>query len=160
MKRIKKIGLIITILLVAHTCSYAEFKVNEPDGTVTDTKTGLMWMQSTLDLNNDGSIDEENDAATWKDALYECDNLVWAGHDDWRLPNIEELRSIVDYTRQNPAVDTDCFLNTKSDMYWSSTTYLFYKYKAWAIYFHSGINRHLGKTETYFIRPVRTITQD
>ena len=58
------------------------------DGTITDNSTGLIWVQAD---NGDGVI--------WEDALVHAENLVCAGHDDWRLPNAKELQSILDYTR-------------------------------------------------------------
>jgi len=55
------------------------------DGTVTDTETGLMWQQQRITGMN------------WKEALAHCESLALAGYDDWRLPSIEELQSIIDY---------------------------------------------------------------
>jgi len=92
------------------------------DGTITDNNTGLMWSQSTADLNNDGVIDSI-DEMTWKEALLYCENLNKADYSDWRLPSIKELCSITDPSRSNPAVNTDFFIDTVSDLYWSSTTY-------------------------------------
>jgi len=62
--------------------------VNNKDGTITDSATGLMWQQ----------IDSKK-GMNWKDALKYAESLEWAGFDDWRLPNAKELQSIVDYTR-------------------------------------------------------------
>jgi len=58
------------------------------DGTVTDRATGLMWLQA----DNGQGLD-------WQSALDYAEGLVFAGRDDWRLPNAKELQSIVDYTR-------------------------------------------------------------
>ncbi len=62
--------------------------VDNGDGTVTDHATGLMWMQ-----NDNGS------AILWKDALTYAEDFSFAGYSDWRLPDIKELQSIVDYSR-------------------------------------------------------------
>ena len=80
------------------------------DGTVTDTSTGLMWQQQTAG------------AMTWEAAISYCEGLSLGGYDDWRLPNRNELQSLVDYTRYNPAIDTAAFPDTMSSDYWSSTT--------------------------------------
>ena len=45
------------------------------------------------------------------------------GAHDWRLPSKEELRSIVDYSRYNPSIDTDYFPNARSSGFWSSSPY-------------------------------------
>jgi len=61
---------------------------NNGDGTITDNATGLMWMQ-----NDNGT------PVTWENALTYAENMTFAGYSDWRLPDIKELQSIVDYTR-------------------------------------------------------------
>ncbi len=77
------------------------------DGTVTDHATGLMWQQA-----------DSGSGMDWEDALAYAEGLTLAGHDDWRLPNVKELQSIVDYTRSpsasdpsdlGPAIDTGFF---------------------------------------------------
>ncbi len=82
------------------------------DGTVSDAATGLMWQES-----------DDNEGRDWPDALAYCEGLELAGHDDWRLPNVKELQSIVDYSVADPALDTSIFIQTDSDgWFWSSTT--------------------------------------
>lgn len=89
-----------------------DFKANG-DGTVTDRATGLMWQQ-----NDDGK------GRDWKSALAYCSGLRLAGHDDWRLPDVKELQSIVDYRRSSPAIDPRFFtLRDPNGWFWSSTTH-------------------------------------
>jgi hypothetical protein len=103
------------------------------DGTVTDTNTGLVWQQ-------DGSTYN-----TWEEALSYCENLTLAGYNDWRLPNVNELQSIVDYTQYNPSINTTFFPNTVSSSYpsgyWSSTTYVIGPGYAWVVSFDHGYIR-------------------
>ena len=71
--------------------------VNNADGTITDKATGLTWMQVDSGLlkvgkNRDGKLN-------WEEALQWAEELTYATHSDWRLPNAKELQSIVDYTR-------------------------------------------------------------
>lgn len=87
--------------------------VDNGNGTVTDNITGLIWQQE-----DDGIV------RRWEGALSYCENLVLAGSSDWRLPDIKELESIVDYTTSVPTIDTTYFPTTKSFDYWSSTTKL------------------------------------
>ena len=73
--------------------------VDNGDGTITDTATGLMWQQA-----DDGTMRD------WENALSYAENLTLAEYSDWRLPNAKELQSIVDYTRSpqttsSPAID-------------------------------------------------------
>ena len=99
--------------------------VDNGNGTVTDTATGLMWMQ------DDSGVGEN-----WEDALGYGENLEFAGHDDWRLPDAKELQSIVDYTRSpsttgSAAIDplfnatsiTDEGGEADYASYWTSTTH-------------------------------------
>lgn len=115
--------LLFLILINAH-CSYAIGSYINNGDTIDDQGTGLTWQQDTADINNDGMITfdtyPDGDTAAWEDALAYCENLVFAGETDWRLPNIRELRSIVDYSRYQPAIDPT--FQCKSDTYCSSTT--------------------------------------
>jgi hypothetical protein len=83
--------------------------VDNTDGTVTDTCTGLMWQKDTGNVNGDQNITNEDfpagDRATWCDALAYCEGLSLGGLNDWRLPKIRELHSIADFTRNNPTID-------------------------------------------------------
>lgn len=85
--------------------------VDNGDGTITDTATGLMWQQS-----DDGTT------RNWEDALAYADDLELAGYDDWRLPNVKELHSIVDYSRDHPAIDPIFDTMDSEGWFWSSTT--------------------------------------
>lgn len=104
--------------------------VDNGDGTVTDTGTGLTWQKDSLSN------------ISWKDALAYCENLTLGGYSDWRLPNINELISLVDYSTFSPSIDTRYFTNTAYH-YWSSTTCALSPYKA----FHDCFYR--GRVETY-----------
>jgi hypothetical protein len=100
----------LTILLSLPGKAIAGFTDNG-DGTVTDTATNIMWQQQ-----DDGTV------KNWAEALTYCENLSLGDHDDWRAPNIKELKSIIDTSRTGRTVDTRYFLNTKGGHYWSSTT--------------------------------------
>jgi hypothetical protein len=116
------------------------------NGTVTDTNTALMWQKDTaLELYN------------WEQALSYCENLTLAGYDDWRLPNRNELQSIVDYNRYSPSIDP-IFSSTFSSSYWSSTTGADSPNHAWCVGFvyggmHSSYKFHTAYL--YYVRAVR-----
>ncbi len=99
--------------------------VDNGDSTVTDNITEMMWMQY-----------DSQTGMTWESALSFAENLDFAGHTDWRLPNVKELQSIVDYTRSpgtsgSAAIDPlfNCTQITNEagqadyGFYWSSTTH-------------------------------------
>jgi hypothetical protein len=111
--------------------------VDQGDGTVTDTCTGLVWQRDTADVNGDGKIDTA-DRFNWLGALRYCESLSFAGHDDWRLPNVRELQSIVDYGRYGPAMDPVFGAVSESEWYWSSTSFANDPRAAWFFYLHYG----------------------
>lgn len=100
--------------------------VDNADGTISDTATGLMWQQS-----------DSKKGMNWRDALKYAEDLNLGDHDDWRLPNAKELHSIVDYTRSlqttgSAAIDP-VFASTRIrdpqgraqyPYFWTSTTHL------------------------------------
>ena len=116
------------------------------NGTVTDNVTGLMWQQ-----------EDDNIERTWEEALTYCEGLTLAGNSGWRLPNIKELRSIVDNTKDNgPSIDTTYFPNTNSSRYWSSTTNVQNQTSgAWLVSFSAGGFSSTFKSSDEHVRCVR-----
>ncbi|MDV7186358.1 DUF1566 domain-containing protein [Lutibacter sp. TH_r2] len=66
------------------------------DGTISDTNTGLMWAQ-----------DDDGITLDWEDALAYAESSELGGYNDWRLPNVKELQTIVDYSRSPTATDSE-----------------------------------------------------
>jgi hypothetical protein len=118
--------------------------VDNGDGTVTDTSNGLMWQQATAP-----------DTYTWQQALDYCEDLAFAGYSDWRLPNRNELQSLVDYSRYNPAIDTSFFPDTQASTYRSSTTNAKYPNHAWLVDFYFGYVDDPDKDNNKYVRAVR-----
>lgn len=149
------------------------------DGTITDLQTGLMW-----EKKSDGgprlhdvheafrwSSDEEATIWDWLDALNSDGGKGFAGYSDWRIPNIKELQSIVDYEVFNPAVPRpfhgpgcglgcdnvrapDCSCTAMSG-YWSSTTYAGGAERGLVLLFNLGLAGDRGKDEPSHVRAVR-----
>ena len=90
---------------------------------VIDNATGLEWQ------------DNESVDSNWSDAISYCSNLPL---DDggWWLPNIEELETLVDSSRNDPAVTEGIFQHISSSYYWSSTTSEYSADLAWIMGFH------------------------
>lgn len=85
--------------------------VDNDDGTVTDKVTKLMWQQKVKDNKWD-----------WEEAIQYCEDLVFAGHKDWKLPSNKELTSNVDLRKQKPALDERFFPGVDYKGYfWSRT---------------------------------------
>jgi|SRR6185436_9506221 len=117
--------------------------IDNKDGTVSDTQTGLMWEK----VGN-------KDYLTFKEAEKYCKKLALAGKKNWRLPTREELVSIVDYTRSNPAIDP--VFESNSSWYWSSSKVAGYADSVWCVNFDSG---HVGWDYGHNYRFVRAVRQ-
>ncbi len=104
------------------------------DGTVTDRATGLTWAQ--LDSGDLKAGDSGDGRLNWEQALRWAEELEYAGHSDWRLPNAKELQSIADYTRSPDTTDSaaidpifhatpvrDALGQVNYAFYWTSTTH-------------------------------------
>ena len=119
--------------------------VDNKDGTVTDTCTRLMWQK---DTGNDRV------GLAWCDALAYCEELDLAGHDDWRLPNVREVQSIVDYALGNKAIDP--VFGAVATFYWTSTTRANDDVDAWRINFNEGFVFNADKSNANRVRAVRS----
>ena len=115
------------------------------DGSTLDTDTGLAWQTSAPSQPMD-----------WKDALAYCSNLTLGGHDDWRLPNIRELHSLLDYSRHMPAVDPRFYAAYEYNSYhWSSSPYLGSASSVHVVNLYYGSFFGYSKTSTLLLRCVR-----
>ena len=127
-------------------------------GTITDSATGLVWQKcsaglgTTLGNCSTGSIS----SYTWSSAISYCEGLTLGGRSDWRLPNINELGSIFDFTKSSdPNIDSIAVPNNRSSYYWSSSTYAKYTYNAWYVYFYyGGMSDNTYKYYNYYVRCV------
>ncbi|WP_413698865.1 DUF1566 domain-containing protein [Psychromonas sp. KJ10-10] len=122
--------------------------VKNNDGTVTDQATGLMWRQS-----------DDGNRRDWQTAMADAQSSTLAGYDDWRLPNIKELQSIVKYGGEVgswPAIDISIFTltgeNTIDDplWVWSNTTQGDFKYSANYISFGKAFSKKNSSATEYF----------
>ena len=148
------------------------------NGTVTDNRTGLVWAKK----SDDGSIHDKDNTYTWGQSVspYSMNGTMvttylatlntppcFAGACDWRMPNITELLSLVNYETFSPATfsafNTGCTAGctvtscscTVSGGYWSSSTYRDFPGGAWYVYFGGGDGYYDFKTSGGYVRAVR-----
>ena len=131
-------------------------RFTNPDGTVPITGdvvvvqlTGLMWTK------NAGQIPG---SMIWSNALTACNGLDFAGYDDWRLPNVRELHSLIDYATVGPALPVGHpFINMEMLYYWSSSTILDggEGTDAWMVGIINGAVINNLKTNPHHMWPVR-----
>ena len=141
------------------------------NGTITDLNTGLIWEKK----SDDGSIHDKDTMYTWDNAfavhVAGLNAANFAGYQDWRLANVKELQSIVDYETSNPAVthggpfDDNCLAGctvltcscTAAKFYWSSTTFVIAPTAAWEVDFMvaGDVNAAAKSDGTLSVRAVR-----
>ena len=132
----KKIFVLATfaIAISAFSPLFAAFESSTVNGNVivTDTETGLIW-QKTYETGK-----------TWQQALSYCENLTYAGYSDWRLPDKNELASLITHRKD---------FGMPSKKFWSSSTYVRNTYNAWYVIGSAVSNGHKGYTQA--VRCVR-----
>lgn len=158
----------------AYECSFDNIASTTPTekfldagtGVITDLRFGLMWSactfgQTFLQDNGSCSGDGEN-METWSDAL-SSQNILneneYAGYQDWRLPNIKELSSIVERACRNPAIRADIFPDSINAVYWTNTvdSDLNVALKGRVIDFADGSEFFKATSTKLYVRHVRSI---
>ena len=138
------------------------------DNMVKDNVTGLIWEVKTIDNKGDTYTWYDSDPNTnggdegtagagtdTEDFINEMNATAYGGYSDWRLPTIEELSTIVDAERSDPAIDTGYFPNTVSIWYWSSSSSASNPSLAWGVNFYDGDVYGSGKSSYGRVRAVR-----
>ncbi|MBN2343728.1 MAG: DUF1566 domain-containing protein [Deltaproteobacteria bacterium] len=115
----------------------------EDEAAVLDNSTGLYWMKCPMGQTGE-NCELQIGASTlaWMDAVVQCDQLSYAGYDDWYLPSEFELLSILVFASGDLAkVDEDWFPQTPALDFWTSTTYAPDENYAKRVFFDSGLLR-------------------
>jgi hypothetical protein len=144
------------------------FYLDLSDGTIMDTRTGLIWEKQ----SDDGSLHDRNNTYTWTDAFAKVAALNatrFAGYADWRLPNVNELHSLVNYAA-DPAIlpafnfgcvpgctvlTCSCSAPVPFGFYWMSNTAQPGYGNAWALRLDDGNLFTPTTAATYSVRAVR-----
>jgi len=114
--------------------------VDLKNGIIRDTKTGLEWQAEPLQ------------PAPWQEQMDAAARLDLGDHTDWRLPTVEELVALIDYSKSNPASE---FPRMPSDWFWSSSARAASASYAWGVAFSYGGVYDDGKTLGNYARCVR-----
>ncbi len=155
--------------------SWPNPRFTDNGNTVTDNLTGLMWLKDAnciatqypaFDTNGivgDGVVD-------WQPALNFVTGInngtypnCRAGYTDWRLPNVNELESLIAAGRPNIAtwLNAQGFINmdiSNLSYYWSSTTYINNTMNAWYVFTYDGVVLATSKNFSRYVLPVRGTT--
>jgi len=133
--------------------------IDNKDGTVTDNLTGLVWLK-VLDCLTE---------MKWKDALTFCNTLKTgtcgltdgSATGDWRLPNVKELLSLVDYGQRMPSLPTTHLFTCKTQVpiakvfYWTSTRFADCVNYAWVLHISTGSSNADSIKDLHYPWPVR-----
>ena len=110
---------------------------------MTDHLTGLVWLRDAAcitNLNWAAAIDAANSLGDG-----DCSLTDFSEPGDWRLPNVKELLSLVDYGNVAPALPADHpFLGVLYNRYWSATTFAGHAPRAWSVHLQTGLSDGLN----------------
>ncbi len=134
---------IVILVIMSATILMASF--TREGVLVHDTKLKLIWQDDNA---------TKTTRLNYLDAKEYCKNLSLEGKDDWRLPTIQELQSIVDFRRYKPAIN-EVFKNTTPRLYWSKTLYSGDKNRAWYLFFYDGRSHYYLHSNDSYVRCVR-----
>ena len=144
----KRMLILLCICLLCPVVLTAEFKPQSQSFAVIeamlDSNTNLLWQV------------KETDQMNWEQAQSYCKSLELLKQNDWRLPQVDELQTLLDRSRVNPAADRKVFPDMKSGLYWTATPYTAQANSAWHVNFHLGNVNFSFKRSLAFVRCVRS----
>lgn len=117
------------------------------NGTITDNVTKLVWNKCSQGLSGSNCDSGSPTSYTWANAQTACTGGT-------RLPTIEELETLIDYSKRNPVIDSTAFPNAMSSYYWSSMPYAGDSTTVWNSDFGVGLVFYTVKTDTIYVRCV------
>ncbi|MCI5157308.1 MAG: DUF1566 domain-containing protein [Candidatus Electrothrix sp. AUS1_2] len=142
--------------------------IDHGDGTVTDTKTDLMWKRCSEGLSGDNCEEGEVKRYNWDDAVKRFKDVKYAGYSDWRLPTVDELKALVYCSKgvkdkksgwcndgsEKPTINRQAFPNT-AWWYRSGSPYAYYSDSAWYVDFDYGSSVFDSRSVNGAVRLVR-----
>ncbi|MCI5196179.1 MAG: DUF1566 domain-containing protein [Candidatus Electrothrix sp. AW5] len=142
--------------------------IDNRDGTITDTETKLMWKRCSEGLFGENCEKGKAKEYEWDDAVKRFKNVSYAGYRDWRLPTIDELKTLVYCSEEvkdkkrgrcndgstKPTINQQAFPNT-TRWYWSGSPYADFSVSAWGVGFGSGSSYNGNRNYNYAVRLVR-----
>jgi len=115
------------------------------DSIISDRQQAIYWQ--------DTAIPKKKSTKDWDDATAYCDALMLNGIENWRVPTFNELLSIVDFTRADPAINP-VFSHVAEGTYWTATDFSATRSRAWTIDFRTGKTYYSYKTTNHAVRCV------
>ncbi|XCN72502.1 MAG: DUF1566 domain-containing protein [Candidatus Electrothrix aestuarii] len=147
--------------------------IDHGDGTITDTETGLMWKRCAEGLSGVNCEEGEMERYTWDEAVKRFKKIDYAGYADWRLPTIDELKTLLQCSKgkdkdgdcndgsEKPTINQQAFPNTEAGrffeagQFWSGSPYAYLSDFAWFVGFNYGNSRAAFRNGVNAVRLVR-----
>jgi len=155
-------GSIIPATAPAQQCAFDKIRPTTPTeqfdvekGTALDTKTGLMWKLCVEGRSGADCMTGSEQYLAWDEALRQATDSTHAGYKDWRIPNVKELKSLVEVACIGPAINEKVFPNTPGDWTWSSSRTVSNTGGAWFVSFYYGRSERSGNIARLAVRLVR-----
>lgn len=142
--------------------AWAALNITGDQKIVVDSATGLQWDRCYLGQSAAYCDTMPSSNYTWADAQKKVAALNaqaggYKGHNDWRLPNLKELASLVKMDVSSPAIDPAAFPGTPPlGNFWSSTSFAAMPTSAWFVNFEGGTTQASPKSNAYNVRLVRS----
>ncbi len=141
------------------------WEVKTDDDSIHDKDNTFTWCDSNPDTNG-GNAGTCGDGTDSEDFIRSLNDANFGGHDDWRMPTVEELSTLLNAHRQNPSIDVNYFPHTiTASSYWTATSATHYSVpnggdgaQAWVINFYFGnVNSDYSivKSDSLSVRAVR-----
>lgn len=132
-----------------------DYTVDSINGTVIDHNTGLMWKRCN-EGRGGASCSGSASTYTWQNAINQCESLSFAGHSDWRLPEADELLSLVDYAvAAGASINSSVFPNVVQNNTWTDTD--FSDTEGWAVTFSREFAQPSLNSSSNYVHCVRSV---
>jgi len=154
-----------TTLALAQTCNPniplikpdSRYTYNAAGDEVTDTVTGLIWKRCVEGMSWDVATSTCTGTAStlkWEDALAQAALVAQATGVAWRMPNIKEIKSLVETACKDMAINQAAFPATP-EYAWSASPFAASTDFAWNVFFYNGLDGYRDKSIPYSVRLVR-----
>ncbi|MBT7331415.1 MAG: DUF1566 domain-containing protein [Oceanospirillaceae bacterium] len=127
------------------------------NGLIADPLTGLTWFRCGAGQTwEDGVCQGAAMLLPFEEALTWAENAELAGNNDWRVPEIDEMTSLVETDCKSPSINTRVFSGIEPEVYWSSESNFWLRSMGWSLFFYRGyyFNKQ-AKTDSFRFMLVR-----
>lgn len=142
--------------------------IDNSDGTITDPKSRLMWKRCLEGLSGTNCEEGKVEKYTWDEAVKRFKHVEYAGHSDWRMPTIDELKTLLYCSQgkdkngdcndgsERPTINKQAFPNAEAGYFvWSGSPNADGSDFAWYVYFNDGYSAYDSLDGGYAVRLVR-----